>query len=196
MMNPRFSALWNMTRRHSRGSPGKALRSGVQTSQNTRATPSWLGRQGSTWKVEASGKASISASSGVAKPSIAEPSKPMPSSKATSRSSGEMAKLLSRPSTSVNLRRTKRMPRSSTVRITKSMFCCLSIHGPFLPKRCSPHFLTRLLPRYFPRTAHKNARSRHHWGNRERAFGVWQRATGADATSHRGRALPQLGRGP
>ena len=45
---------------------------------------------------------------------MAEPSKPMPSSKATSRSSGLMAKLFRRPSTSTNHRRTKRMSRSST----------------------------------------------------------------------------------
>ena len=42
-----------------------------------------------------------------------------------------MAKLLSLPSTSVNHRRMKRMSRSSTVRRTKSMFCCWSICEPF-----------------------------------------------------------------
>ena len=45
----------------------------------------------------------------------------MPSSKASSSSSGEMAKDLRFPSTSVNHSLTKRMSRSSTVRRTKSM---------------------------------------------------------------------------
>ena len=40
------------------------------------------------------------------------------------RTLGLESKLLSLPSTSVNQRCTKRMPRSSTVRRTKSMFCC------------------------------------------------------------------------
>ena len=55
---------------------------------------------------------------GVAKPSMAEPSKPMPSSNATSRSSGLMAKFLRRPRMSTNHRRTKRMSRCSTERST------------------------------------------------------------------------------
>ena len=89
--------------------------------QNTRATPLSVGRQGRSWNVSASGKASMSDSSRRAKPSIDEPSKPMPSSNASSSSSGEMANDFSVPSTSVNHRRTKRMSRSSTVRRTKSM---------------------------------------------------------------------------
>ena len=51
-------------------------------------------------------------------PSMAEPSKVMPSSRAVSSSAGVMAKLLSWPRTSVNHMRTKRTPRSSTVRRT------------------------------------------------------------------------------
>jgi hypothetical protein len=47
-----------------------------------------------------------------------EPSKVIPSSSAVSSSAGVMAKLLSDPSTSLNQRRTKRTPRSSTVRNT------------------------------------------------------------------------------
>jgi hypothetical protein len=58
------------------------------------------------------------------KPSIAEPSKPMPSAKAPSSSAGAMATDFSVPSTSVNHSRTKRMSRSSSVRSTNS--CCLS----------------------------------------------------------------------
>ena len=52
------------------------------------------------------------------KPSMADPSKVMPSSKAFSSSPGTMAIDLSWPSTSVNHRRMKRMPRSSTDRST------------------------------------------------------------------------------
>ena len=52
------------------------------------------------------------------KPSTADPSKLMPSSKAVSSSVGGMATDFSWPRTSVNHRSTKRMPRSSTVRST------------------------------------------------------------------------------
>ena len=52
------------------------------------------------------------------KPSMAEPSKCMPSSKAFSSSAGEMATDFSWPSTSVNQSRMRRTPRSSTVRST------------------------------------------------------------------------------
>ena len=55
---------------------------------------------------------------GRGKASMAEPSKPMPSSNATSRSSGLMAKFLRRPRMSTNHRRTKRMSRCSTERST------------------------------------------------------------------------------
>ena len=65
-----------------------------------------------------SGTASTSLSCTRLKPSIDEPSKDMPSSSAFSSSTGLMAKLFSWPSTSVNQRRTRRTPRSSTVRIT------------------------------------------------------------------------------
>ena len=65
-----------------------------------------------------SGRASISVSCLREKPSIAEPSKRMPSSKAVSSSAGVMANDFSIPRMSVNQRRTKRTPRSSTVRST------------------------------------------------------------------------------
>ncbi|CAB5122176.1 unannotated protein [freshwater metagenome] len=60
-----------------------------------------------------------------AKPSIAEPSKPIPSSKAFSSSAGAMATDFKKPKTSVNHKRTKRIFRSSIVRRTNS--CCLSV---------------------------------------------------------------------
>ena len=72
-----------------------------------RATALEVGRQGSTWKVEGSGKASMSDSWASAKPSMQLPSKPMPSSKARSSSPGTTAKDFMFPSTSVNQKRTK-----------------------------------------------------------------------------------------
>ena len=62
-------------------------------SQNIRAEWWWpaLVAQGSTWKVDGSGLATVSDSETRAKPSIEDPSKPMPSSKAPSSSAGAMA---------------------------------------------------------------------------------------------------------
>ena len=64
----------------------------------------------------------MSASDTRAKPSIDDPSNPMPSSKAPSSSAGAIATDFRYPSTSVNHSRTKRMSRSSSVRSTNS-FC-------------------------------------------------------------------------
>ena len=75
---------------------------------------------GNTWKVVGSGIATMSDSWTRAKPSIAEPSKPMPSAKAASSSAGATETLLRVPSTSVNQSRTNRMSRSSSVRRTNS----------------------------------------------------------------------------
>lgn len=99
--------------------------SGMRMSQNIRAVPGASARHGRTWKVDGSGLAIMSDSYTRAKPSIAEPSKPIPSSKACSSSAGATATDLRKPSTSVNHRRTNRMSRSSKVRSTNS--CCLSI---------------------------------------------------------------------
>ena len=87
-------------------------------SQNTRATcaSSWC--QGSSWNVLGSGRASTSASWTRLNPSMAEPSKVIPSSSALSSSVVGMLNPLGVPSTSVNHNWTKRMPRSSTVRST------------------------------------------------------------------------------
>src|ERR1700749_4740625 len=93
-------------------------------SQNMRATPGYSPRQGRSWNVDGSGRAIMSDSCTRAKPSIAEPSKPMPSAKAPSSSAGATATDLSEPSTAVNQSRTKRMSRSSSVRSTNSP--CLS----------------------------------------------------------------------
>ena len=62
----------------------------------------------------------MSASVTRANPSIAEPSKPMPSSKAFSSSAGATETDFRYPSTSVNHSRTKRTSRSSSARSTKS----------------------------------------------------------------------------
>jgi hypothetical protein len=74
-------------------------------SQNMRATLDSRGRQGTSWNVAGSGIASMSDSSMRANPSMEEPSKPMPSSKAFSSSSTVMAKDFSAPTMSVNQRR-------------------------------------------------------------------------------------------
>ena len=87
-------------------------------SQNMRAEVSSSSAHGSSSKVFGSGLASTSLSCTRLKPSIAEPSKCMPSSKAFSSSAGEMANDFSWPRTSVNQSRTRRTPRSSTVRST------------------------------------------------------------------------------
>ncbi len=87
-------------------------------SQNTRASAAPGSLQGISSKVSGSGTANTSASWMREKPSIDEPSNVMPSSSAFSSSAGLMAKLFRLPSTSVNQRRTRRTPRSSTVRST------------------------------------------------------------------------------
>ena len=76
--------------------------------------------QGRSWKVLASGRASTSLSWTRLKPSMADPSKVMPSSRAFSSSAGVMEKVLGVPRTSVNQSWTNRIPRSSTVRRTYS----------------------------------------------------------------------------
>ena len=97
--------------------------SGSEISQNIRAAPGDSVRHGRTEKLEGSGFANISASVTRAKPSIAEPSKPIPSANAFSNSAGAIATDFKKPKTSVNQRRTNLMLRSSNVRRTK--FCCL-----------------------------------------------------------------------
>ena len=75
---------------------------------------------GITWKVEGSGSATMSDSWMRANPSIEEPSKPMPSVRAPSSSCEVIVNAFRNPRTSVNQRRTKRIPRSSIVRSTYS----------------------------------------------------------------------------
>jgi hypothetical protein len=72
-------------------------------------------RQGMIWNVAGSGKATMSDSWILLKPSIEEPSKPIPSAKAPSSSWDVIVNDFRKPRTSVNHSRTKRMPRSSTV---------------------------------------------------------------------------------
>ena len=64
------------------------------------------------WNVAGSGMATMSDSSIALKPVIDEPSKPIPSSSASSISCGVMAKLLQWPSRSVNQKRTCSTPSS------------------------------------------------------------------------------------
>jgi hypothetical protein len=87
-------------------------------SQNTRATGASSAFHGRIWNVLASGRASTSLSCTRLKPSMAEPSNVMPSSRATSSSAGVMLKAFGVPRTSVNHNWMKRIPRSSTVRRT------------------------------------------------------------------------------
>ena len=86
-------------------------------SQNIRATACSV-FHGMTWKVEGSGNATMSDSWMRRIASIEEPSKPMPSAKAPSSSCEVIVNDFRNPSTSVNQRRTNRIPRSSTVRRT------------------------------------------------------------------------------
>ena len=115
------AALFSVRLRTCRGSAYDAEPSGIMMSQNMRATPGPSPRQGSSAKVDGSGLASMSDSCTRAKPSMAEPSKPMPSLKADSSSAGATETLLSIPKTSVNHSRTNRMSRSSMVRSTNSV---------------------------------------------------------------------------
>ncbi len=71
-------------------------------SQNMRATERSWGRQGMMAKVAGSGMAIMSDSSMRANPSMDEPSKPMPSSRALGSSSTVMATLFREPRMSVN----------------------------------------------------------------------------------------------
>src|SRR3954453_20271444 len=87
-----------------------------------RATPppSSAGGQGSSEYVDASGIAIMSDSSIALKPVIEDPSNPIPPSNASSRSAALIENDFSWPRTSVNHRRMKRMPRSSTAALTSS----------------------------------------------------------------------------
>ena len=87
-------------------------------SQNMRASGAAGSAHGSSSKLLASGRARTSLSCTREKPSMDEPSKVMPSSRAFSSSAGLMAKLFSWPRTSVNQSRMSRTPRSSTERRT------------------------------------------------------------------------------
>ena len=70
------------------------------------------------WNVAGSGIAIMSDSWMRLKPSIDEPSKPIPSRNAPSSSCDVIVNDFRNPRTSVNQRRTNRMPRSSIVRRT------------------------------------------------------------------------------
>src|SRR5918992_2012166 len=89
-------------------------------------------------------------------PSIADPSSPTPSSSAGSSSETGMASDLRMPSTSTNHRRTKRTPRSSTVRRTYASRGPISWSrtvGPGLRRRIRPTVETRFARMSKPRAA-------------------------------------------
>ena len=124
-MYPILAALSNVRRNTFRGSAGDADPSGIAMSQNIRAAPGASVRQGKIENVAGSGFANMSDSVTRANPSIAEPSKPIPSAKAFSSSAGAIATDFRKPKTSVNHNRIKRIFRSSRVRSTNS--CCLLV---------------------------------------------------------------------
>ncbi len=120
-MKPFSAALDSARRSTCRGSAQDAVPSGCRMSQNIRAlSPEPPPSNGNTWNVVGSGIATMSDSCTRAKPSIAEPSNPMPSSNAASSSAGATLTDFNVPRTSVNHSRTNRMSRSSSVRSTNS----------------------------------------------------------------------------
>ncbi len=94
-------------------------------SQNIRAVAGPSSRHGRIWKLPGSGRATMSDSYTRAKPSMADPSNPIPSLNAPSSSAGAIATDFRNPSTSVNHIRTNRTSRSSSARNTNSV--CLSM---------------------------------------------------------------------
>ena len=80
-----------MRRKTLRGSACEGEPSGIVISQNIRAAPGASVRHGRIENVAGSGFANISDSVTRANPSIAEPSKPIPSSNAFSSSAGAIA---------------------------------------------------------------------------------------------------------
>src|SRR5690349_13122897 len=111
-------------------------------SQNIRAVDGPSPRHGRIWKVDGSGLASMSASYTRANPSIAEPSKPIPSANAASSSAGATATDFRKPRTSVNQSRTNRTSRSSSARSTKSS--CLPMAPPYRRARSEERNLLQL----------------------------------------------------
>ena len=110
------------------GQPSNGVPSRLEMSQNARAgdgvtLPARCETAGSG-RSSGPGCASTSLSCTRLKPSIAEPSKVMPSSRAFSSSAGVMLKVFGMPSTSVNQSWMNRTPRSSTVRSTYSRWLC------------------------------------------------------------------------
>ena len=91
--------------RRSNGVPSR-----LATSQKTRATAESSSCQGRSWNVLGSGRARTSASCTRLNPSMADPSKVIPSSRAFSSSADVMLNPLGVPRTSVNHSWTKRMP--------------------------------------------------------------------------------------
>ena len=92
----------------------------MTTSQIIRATLRSPCFHGISWKVSGSGIAIMSDSSIALKPVIDEPSKPIPSSSASSSSLGVIAKLFRCPSRSVNQRST-----NSTLSLSTRLRTCL-----------------------------------------------------------------------
>ena len=95
-----MAALSNVRRNTFLGSDGEGDPSGIAMSQNIRAAPGDSVRHGKIENVAGSGFANMSDSLIRAKPSIAEPSKPIPSSNAFSSSAGAIATDFKNPKTS------------------------------------------------------------------------------------------------
>ena len=121
-VNPSPAAAWTCRRKIWRGSIKEGWPSGMTTSQNIRAAciSGTSCSKGRTWKVDGSGIAILSDSEIREKPSMEDPSKPTPSSKADSSSDGLITTDFNPPMRSVNHNRMKRISRSSTVRRTNS----------------------------------------------------------------------------
>ena len=168
-MKPCSRARSRFRRRTWRGQPSNGVPSRLKMSQNTRATGASSGCQGRIWNVLASGRARTSLSWTREKPSMAEPSKVMPSSRAFSSSAGVMAKVLAVPRTSVNHSCTNRTARSSTVLSTYS--CWLRMWPPRARRRPSAGALSKC--------------RRLRRGRGTSSYAVYRRATAAK--SHRGR---------
>src|SRR5438105_5043890 len=119
-----------------RGSPSYGSPSGLTTSQIIRPTTGSPGPEGSSRKVAGSGIATMSDSSIALKPVIDEPSKPIPSSSASSISLGVIAKLFRCPSMSVNQRSANSTPSSSIRRKTARRASSLDV-ARFLLSTCA-----------------------------------------------------------
>ena len=83
---------------------------------------------GNGWNVDGSGRSRVSDSETRLNPSMEEPSKPTPSSKALSSSAGDIITVFSEPKMSVNQRRIKAISCCSTIRSTLSVWALMLLN--------------------------------------------------------------------